>query len=635
MRKFTVIALAGLVTALVAGAPGSASARLDLCQAGIQKEAKKYVGFVELRLQKCVDFIRKERDFKGGFTGKGDLAKAAGLCEKQLVKLTDLLDASGGKDAWSKLQAGLDKLIPTKCEPGDLEKLGHLVSGGGAGGNAPPFAGGDTMMWVKLKIKVEKLFLAWWDILEANVQAAELIEDALRETREKNSSFPPVDCKLPSGGAHPNLCGWSIDTADARNGLWSGTGTLRNACYVHGCQLDCVPGNPPSGSFSTIRLAAPGSDPTDGTNVVFPPLCGSAVWKFCNLEAIPRIGTEVGGDFMMAGGGPTITINTVRLDLNRQVCVRGLFGEGWCDCGAGSGPVDVDDCIDHIVDPNGASDTCGATQRPNEEECYCSSTPSSCGGLNESDCIAQLDKPCRTSAVCDPGDECKSRSNGAKCHPNTFNSAGIQNYSGASVDGDCVISSQIGLTVTTDNGEGTCVNGGGNEGEDCTANSDCDSNDCLSFIGLDGVACTDDDTVPRGEPGDQIFTTGTANARVEDALYLEGACVGGSSPGVVCIEDSNCPGLCTGAGQHCLADADCDTGETCDATPPGTCTGVGPVGSLLIDRVQPPVSLSGTPIDCSAYRSSLLSGWIINSVFPFADGAGLGDGTAANLLICQ
>ncbi len=65
MRKFTVFALAGLVAALVAGAPQTASARVDLCQAGVSKETAKLRKALIQRITKCADFIRKERDVQG------------------------------------------------------------------------------------------------------------------------------------------------------------------------------------------------------------------------------------------------------------------------------------------------------------------------------------------------------------------------------------------------------------------------------------------------------------------------------------------------------------------------------------------------------------------------------------------
>jgi hypothetical protein len=610
MHRLTVFILAGFVAALLAGSPGTASARLDLCQAGIQKEAGKWVKFVELRMSKCLDFVRKEVDFKA-LTGKDNLPKAASLCEKQLSLLTGFGagQAAAGKDAFSKLQAGLDKLVPTKCEPGDIEALGHLVGGQ----NAPPLPGAE-IDWVRLKIKVDKLFLAWWDILEQNPEADELLQAVISNTEDPfDDNFGLVDCGSSSGdpddfgantvSGHNNLCAWNKDNADGRNRNWYGTGALRNACALHECELLCTPGNPPAGSFANVRIAAPGAEPTDGIDTVFPPVCGSLLYKFCKVDRVPRVKDEVGGDFRLLGGGPGKTVNRMRIDSNRQLCNRGLFTEGWCDCeGGGASPVNITDCRDHSTSLSGGS--CSGTVTEKTESCFCSTTGNPCGGLNEPDCNPKLSEPCSSGADCSAG-ECKAAGDGGRCHPGTVQERSI-GFLPPSEEGDCIIQSWSSVTIITDNGDGTCnCPGDGDDGDDCALDADCGCNVCLPFIGNDGVACTSDDTVPAADTQPTVLTTGLAEAIVEDAVYAHGACSGGDSAGAPCMEDANCP----------------PAGNTC-------------VGGS-IDRVHNPVPVGGTPLSCTDYETSDLRTWVLVQAVPFSDQPALGDSTATSQFICN
>ena len=176
---------------------------------------------------------------------------------------------------------------------------------------------------------------------------------------------------------------------------------------------------------------------------------------------------------------------------------------------------------------------------------------------------------------------------------------------GASADGECLTQASTSLTVTTDNGtDGVCVNGGADEGTDCSADSDCDNNDCLAFIGLDGVGCTMDDITSRADTGWSFQTSGLLLAIVEGALYVEGGCANAPIP---CYEDDNC------------------TGGT------GPCNNPSP----SIDRIENPSPISGTGIDCTQRETSNLAGNVSAAAFSFIDAVGLGDGTSSTFLICE
>jgi hypothetical protein len=585
MRRFAVIVFAGLVAAIVASAPGTSSARLDLCEAGLGKEAQKYRKAVIQRIEKCVDFIRKERDFQGP-KGKDNIPKAAALCQKQLVKATDLTGSSGGKDAFSKLLSGLDKLRPTKCEDDDLDKLGQFT----AGVNAPPFGGSpDEIDWMKYKIAVSEVYYSWVSTLIAYPRADELIQELLADPVDPKDtdSFVPVDC-TDSGGTttvtdHADLCAWHKNNATQRNGYWAGTGTLRNMCFMHTCVLDCNPGNPPAATFSTIRLATPGSEGTNGTNVIFPPVCGTSTTVGCGTNGTPRFEDLLGPDdkdYRGSWGGQSNAAHSIRLDANRQVCVRGLMSDGWTDCnpgGAGNpGPV-ITMCIDHHVaycdgefcqncegvdcttgvtecsnDQDCGEDDCAtpSNQPANDENCYCSSSPTPCGGLNEDDCVPILTKPCTLpdDSECGVGELCIARESGGKCHVTSYNSRAKTTYGGSSVHGDSILFGASSLTITNDTGTaGICI-GGADEGEECDALSDCSGGtECQPMIGPDLEPCTADDITSRASTGYSISTSGSNIAIVEDAMYVEGSCSGSGRP---CYNAENCDGLetCDGAG---------------------------------------------------------------------------------------
>jgi hypothetical protein len=662
-----------LVVSLV-GLASTSSARVDLCEAGLSKEQQKYRKAVIQRLGKCVDFIRKERDFQGP-KGKDNNPKAAFLCQKQLVKLADLGNVGTGSDAYSKLLAGIDKLVPAKCAPGDMDKLGHLV----AGVSAPPYgAGVKETDWVKYKIAVGEIYESFVSVIKSSPRADELIQELLQDPVDPKDtdSFLPADCTTaPCADAatcHQDLCAWHKNDANERNNYWEGTGRLRNMCFQHTCVLDCNPGNPPLGSYSVIRLAQPGSEATDGINVIFPPVCGSSTNAGCRTIDTPRFkdllhnsGTPI--DFRGGAQAPGSTVQNVRLNANSQTCVRALGGSTWTDCEDPNGIVNVPDgglgvgidvvsCVDHSVpfcdgefcqnceaggncrggsnDPEPCTDNtpclgggtcdlgcevdgetpcdsdqdCGdndckyvTAQPANDENCFCSTTTPPCGDVNEPDCVPILTASCTSHTDCTVG-ECIARDSGAACHVGTYNSRVFTFFDGASVHGDHITWNANQLTTTTDNGsDGICVNGGADEGDECSLDGDCDSNDCLAFIGRDGVPCTGDDIVSRGTSGFSVITSGSAIASVEEALYVVGACSIG--------------------GQPCYADVNCTGDETCD--------GVG------LDRIEPPVPFTGSPLDCAQRSTSNLAGLQSAGSFGFPDGATLGDGTSTSVYICQ
>ena len=667
MRKFTVFALAGLVAALVAGAPKSASARVDLCQAGISKETQKLRKALIQRITKCGDFIRKERDFQGP-KGKGNLPKAAGLCGKQLILATDVLEGNGGKDAITKFLAKMDSLRPAKCADGEIDLVGFLESGK----NAPPFSGGNEIDWAKYKIATREIAEAFAGAVDASPDTDSLFQELILTKVDPKTSdpFPIVDCVSTSSpdvypeleGAplsavgltpqpgHADLCAWSKSNSNDRNQFWVGTGTYRNLCFQHACKLACQP-DPPfiTASFAAVRLALPTSEAgptgTGGTNVAFPPICGTTITTGCRTDTAPRLrdilfGGTAGSnarDIRLSGAAPGKTLLKIDLLSLGFVCALTLETDGWCDCdGAQKNyPINVVSCADHSVGWCDGSNGCKGNQTPspgsactrdsdcggdtcpvtsplpaNEEDCFCSVSTPPCGGLSQPECVADLLRPCQTHAQCSAGGgSCIARDTGGKCHLNTRNSRGESAYIGASVDGECLQQASTALTVVGNTGgEGICVGGGTNEGEECVTGTDCPGGgaSCLAFRGLDGILCTQDDITVRATAGYSISTNGTMLAIARDALFVEGACSVGGEP---CYEDENCDGFIQGGG-----------GETCNGT--------------SIANIEAPVLIGGSGISCGQRETSDLAGNVTAAAFPFIDSS-LGDGTSSTFLICQ
>ena len=95
---------------------------------------------------------------------------------------------------------------------------------------------------------------------EVTPQADELYQQTLAETVDPKITdpFPIVDCVSSSAPdlsgdpvsagtkGHADFCAWHKNNSNERNNYWDGTGTYRNLCYLHACELDCNPGNPPA-----------------------------------------------------------------------------------------------------------------------------------------------------------------------------------------------------------------------------------------------------------------------------------------------------------------------------------------------------------------------------------------------------
>jgi hypothetical protein len=347
------VALAFLAAPFGARAQGDFEKAVRKCDATIQKEALKFKGDLAKRLGKCMDQTRLEifkdaKNVAGGSPEKTDFAKRAQKCEDQLDKALGFSNPSGSD---SKLAKFLDKIDSTgDCtDQAVLEELGHLIGGD----NAPP-TGGQPQDWVKVKLAMSKIFGALEWLLKASPTALTTLDTLIaRGTDDVTPSASTViDCTVPS---HPNLCTLHKDQPTPLNSYAPGTGSVRNACHLHECELATDDGAPASASHVNFTVATPGSTEID----LFIPVGGSTILKICKVDPIPVLGADLGADFRLLAGAPSRASKAINLLGSAFLCVEGVTAQGWCDCSGGNLiDVDVNVCSDHVT---GDGDSCSGT----------------------------------------------------------------------------------------------------------------------------------------------------------------------------------------------------------------------------------------------------------------------------------
>jgi hypothetical protein len=583
---------------------GVARADVDKCQQNLEKEMLKLEKDAALRLSKCLDFAAKEKVKRQKRIDDGkadnpnwDWTKAAFLCEIQLSK-TYGTNADGADGTVKKYDDKINGLAGTKCTRNDLIKIGHQVpSAGGADGSAPGTADLD---FVREFLKVASIKRAIVQVWTANPDARDLLQSVIE-------GFPSGDFGKQAKGLtdcssnRPNLCQFHRDTPSAANSYATGTGSLNMHCRVHECELDAtdIINDPLSPSKATIELAG-------GANIPVT-LNGSLAFEWCKLEELLWL-PAVYRDFMFVIGEPNRTLVRTFLDSDTAICIDGWGAEGWCGCQGGGPPVDHDFCIDHNVDP---TEDCGAIQEPELEECFCvdPAGPNPCGGVQQDDCILLKDAgntiPCTADNTACTAVNASSRCNatvlGEPCHPSLSNSTFLSFTGSPSGPGACSIYNIQTITIVDQD-----------------------------KWGPDLVPCTEDDEQPTNSQSTTVFTTG----QTRSILYSAAATLGECHPTAPnaqakCVRDEDCGGSCSVSATVCGVDADCPEGEICNLA---NCFG----GTILTQHENTATGgLALLANACELMETSNLQGLQLVSSFPFADGLGLGDGTATNEFVCR
>jgi hypothetical protein len=583
MREMNFLAACGLGVALVFTGT-SAQADVDKCQAALEKEMEKLHKDAFQRLDKCLDFIAKEKvkREKRIADGKGDqpnwdFFKAARLCETQLSK-TYGASANGADGAIKKYDDKINGLFPSKCTKDDLIKIGHQVVGGSEG-SAP---GSQVQDFVREFLKVAAIKRAIINSWTVNQDARDLLQAGIEGFPSGNygkasDSGGPVKCT----GDHPNLCQFHRSTPSADNSFSVGTGSLNIHCRVHECELDStdVINDVSSSSKATVELAGGADIPVT--------LNGSLAFEFCKLEEVQWV-PALFRDYMFVIGEPNRILVRTFLDNETAICIDGWGAEGWCGCTDSGPPISHDFCIDHNTDP---TDECSAVETPAVEECFCvdPTGPNPCGGVQQDDCVLLRDSngdtiPCTaTNSECvaeNPLSRCNSSVLGEPCHPSLVTSTQLS-FTGTSGVGDCAIFNIQTITIVDQD-----------------------------KYGPDGIPCTEDDAQPTNSQSTTVFTTGITNSVLFSAIAAPGECVG-SSPNF---------------GAKCARDDDCGP------APNGLCFGPN-ILTQFNNTATGGLKLPGQA--CETMETSNLQGLQLVSSFPFADGLGLGDGTATNEFVCR
>jgi hypothetical protein len=497
-----------------------------------------------------------------------------------------------------------------------------------------------------------KMFGALNWLVEASPTALQTLDTLIdRATNNVSPSSDPLDCTDPP--SHPNLCTLHKDQPTPLNDYAGGTGSVRNACHLHECELDTAepPDDPNTASHVHFKVAIPEIGPFTSFDV-FSAVNGSTILKICKVEPIPVLGDALGGDFRLLAGVPARSARPINLLGLSLLCVESVTAEGWCDCtGRDVLHVNVDVCGDHTTS-NG--DACGGTTEA--EECFCTPTPPPCGGSTDPPC-SSTEVACTSDKDCGADQYCGAGNFGQSCHPGTEKSTllttspGIPAPPGA---GHCVNVGTSSLTPIPLGASGGICDDGPDDGELCEPDGiPCTPpGECLAFIGPDEEACTMDDLIPRGPQGTIPSTTGTASTSLSGAISQDGGCTGprtGTCVAAVCVggwnagkpctvgppdscrrpclDDANCAGSCSVTNTiACDAGPDCPTTETCVSS---TCTNPAPV---LIDLA---VFAKGAPIDCAGYESSDLEGFVLVKAFPIPDTSAFGDGVTTNRFVCD
>lgn len=543
--KWPLRVAAGLVAVLVAS---PAPAQLDKCQAGLTKSSQKLEMQLAKGLEKCLAAVRK------GLVKNKPASAGAVACEKALDKLMGLGVVPFDKTRVGSFLAAVNKLgTQSVCTPGDLQRLGHMVSGTNAPGASPTD-------FVAAWLAVVKLHMAWKQHVADNGDAASLIEVALAAGPDGGnpSNCDAVkgtgcgtDCTgVPAAGYfyRPNLCA-------LRPAVWP-------QCRLAACNLKAT-----GATMQPVGAPVSVADRKFAVEVCSPPASGLPV-------------TSPG--YLMLAGGPAMTLRPALAIAGPPTvtwCVDQVRAEGWCDCTGNGIPYRPISCLDHNADPGG---TCPDTGAARETGCVCTSPPG----------VA-----CNT-----PGcTECRHLEGGAYCHPGTSVSALTTSYAGTSAANDCLLLATLQWRFLP---PGTCVNAAGEALTTCGATigsptAACTALggvSCVAAVGPDGMACTADDRPASVATVTIPFTTGMSTSTIEGYVFNAGSCTAGN------------------VGMNCSTNDDCDTtmnsAGVCSAAVKGCGTGPNPEDCSFT------TGLGLGPSSCAAMKAGLLANFALTGSVP-------------------
>ncbi len=478
MRKFL------FMGALALGVVWSSAsfAAIDKCQKRIQGEGAKLQKFIYSAVQKCADAIRKEKAqaaLKGvGLdcgTGNKCLANAAIFCEKQLAGVYDAANLKPNKSKIELFRSTLEKSSFTgECTDSDLRILEGM--GHQLSGIVNLATAPPTSGTCDFNSDGKADTNCRLKFLTDWLIYA--IEDSA--IRQLQAQTPDLMALLKEAIDAPSV-NPSKPQTDCTNS--SNPGYRPNLCKF-GPQ--CFAASCTLSTSSNANLQAAALTISGPIN-----LTGSVPVQICRPGpggVPPSVQRGLGEEFqaqnnilyLVGGAGNSVQApppypNPLPLFV-QAVCVSIVGQQGWCDCSGGGLGVNKDATVCH--DRVGASNlSAGGPFNQTTDEC----------GVASASWVADSTFPANLHAP------------GLTITP-----------SGSSTPGDCVDLVSLQFTLLTNAAE----------------------------KGVDGVACTPDDTASPLATFTVPLTTGTVTAELKDGIVVAGSCTGGSNP--PCLQDADC-----------------------------------------------------------------------------------------------
>lgn len=463
-------------------------AEVAKCQKELELQADKLNRLTSDALALCKNAVRTEVEKNTTKPGTGFLATAAHQCQVALAELLDMSNSKPGKSHRDRFYAGINAAFtqnPVKCTAADLPRLGHLVSGA-SGGQAPGSAPHD---WIKNWLAVDSIRRAVSQQLGLTPDLFDLLllaKKAPAKAAGNLVSTAATNCSLPMNCNPGTVKGCRPDLC-----------SFDLHCHTRACKLSAA------NSAGVIKIGSLGG------SFLNLPIMGTFAQEFCRLEGA---GYDLGnaGEGYLIMGGPARLLSPVVV-LGNTICVDQVGSEGFCACSGNFLGVqrDFQICQDHVLSNGDACDGNPVMSGGPEGPCYCGFTEGTPPPIGSPQCDG--------ATGCANGTSCGFSLQGARCHPGTTNGPIRLDMDGQTTAGDCTVLHSVRFRIIAG-----------------------------SQKGVDGVACTSDDTAPSLAINTLAMTTGTASAKVYDAVQGHGTCSGGA-PNVACIENANCgTGTCTG-----------------------------------------------------------------------------------------
>jgi hypothetical protein len=387
------LVVCGFVLGSLVGAVPPAFAAPDKCQAELAKRSAAFHAKVANALQKCGDAIRREQAKNLAKAGSGFLAVAAHICQKELNRIFDLPNISGGKNERQKFFDAVDKAFTTgttpKCTTADLEWQGLVHSG--AGGIVPASLGSNPWDFAKVWLTVTQVQRALDGQLAVQADFLSRLQEAIAAPAKPPGTSvgtAATNCTLPvtcdprvTVGCRPDLC------------------RFRPPCLRQGCGL----------AASSAQFVQSGADETYSVQGLLP-------LSVCSLAGL---------GYPFGNGGEGVLLGTATSRTLAPVAIPGASGLGL----AGSTV-----CVDVIRSMG-----------------YCACTPPFTGGpIHFASCRDHVDG---SGASC-AGSPIAGSSGADVAHAGTQNSALYMTATGAAVNNDCVLWATLRLTAVAVGNEG-------------------------------------------------------------------------------------------------------------------------------------------------------------------------------------